>query len=54
MMNLYTVQYFDEATWDDAVVFTGTLAQCREWLTGDYDDLDEFFIVAPDGYTVVD
>ena len=54
MMNLYTVQYFDEATWDDAVVFTSTLAQCREWMTDNDDDLDEFFIVAPDGYTVVD
>lgn len=47
---MYSVMYFDEACWDDLIVFVGSLDDCRTYVDGD----DELFIVAPDGFTVVD
>ena len=46
---MYTVMFFDEMTMDDMAVFTGTLAQCVAYK----DDDEDFYIVAPDGFTVV-
>lgn len=46
---MYTVRFFDEMVMDDMVVFTGTLAQCIACKDND----EEFYIVAPDGFTVV-
>lgn len=58
---MYTVQYFDEATQDDEVLFTGTLAECQAYIQEAYEEAeddfetecaDELFIVEPDGFTV--
>lgn len=46
---MYTVQFFDDGIQDDVVVFMGSLADCITCK----DDDDEFYIVAPDGFTVV-
>ena len=46
---MYTVWAFDEMVFDDVVLFTGTLAQCKEFKGTD----DELYVVAPDGFTVV-
>ena len=46
---MYTVCFFDEATFDDMAVFTGTLADCKAYKGTD----DELYVVAPDGFTVV-
>ena len=46
---MYTVWTFDELAFDDVVIFTGTLAQCKEFKETD----DELYVVAPDGFTVV-
>ena len=60
---MYTVQYFDEATQDDVVVFTSTLAECQNYIQEAYEEAedefeieaaDELFIVEPDGFTVVE
>ena len=54
---MYAVMYFDEACYDDITVFHGTLADCRDWIADSIanydDDDDDYFIVAPDGFTVV-
>ena len=47
----YTVWTHDDATCDDIKVFDGTLSECRTYIDGDD---DEFYILAPDGYTVID
>ena len=49
---MYTVNFFDEATQDDAVVFTGTLAECEMYVELFDDDGEELYIVEPDGFTV--
>ena len=49
---MYTVNFFDEATQDDAVVFTGTLAECEMYVVLFKDDGEELYIVEPDGFTV--
>ena len=46
---MYTVQYFDDGIQDDMVVFMGSLADCIVYK----DDDNDFYIVAPDGFTVV-
>lgn len=57
---MYTVQYFDEATQDDATIFTGTLEECRAYcedaFSEEYDlyEQEPLFIVAPDGFTVIE
>lgn len=48
---MYTVWTYDDATCDDVMVFQGTLSQCRDYVG---DDVDEFYVEAPDGFTVVD
>jgi len=62
-MMMYTVQYFDEATQDDATLFTGTLEECQNYIQEAYEEAedefeteaaDELFIVEPDGFTVVE
>lgn len=62
-MMMYTVQYFDEATQDDATLFTGTLEECQSYIQEAYEEaedefeteaVDELFIVEPDGFTVVE
>ena len=51
---MFTVQYFDEATFDDEIVFSGTLEECLAFVgtSEDEDFNDELFIVEPDGFTV--
>lgn len=55
---MYTVMYFDEAIYDDVAIFRGTLTDCRDWITDaitNYDDEEgDYFIVAPDEYTIVE
>lgn len=46
---MYTVWTYDDATCDDMMVFEGTLTECEEYVDGDV----EFYIVEPDGFTVV-
>lgn len=45
---MYTVCYFDEATFDTAIAFTGSLSDCIAYAAGD----EELYIVEPDGFTV--
>lgn len=47
---MYTVYTYDDATCDDVCVYAGSLAGCRYYVNGD----DDFYIVAPDGFTVID
>ena len=47
---MYTVWTFDDMTADDMAVFEGTLEACFEYVDGD----DDFYIVEPDGFTVVE
>ena len=49
MKMMYTVWTFDDANCDDEMVFEGTLEECVEYVDGD----DEYYIVEPDGFTVV-
>lgn len=49
---MYTVWTYDDATCDDIMVFEGTLAECLEYVEADEDE--EFYIVEPDGFTVVE
>lgn len=46
---MYTVWAFDEMVFDDVVLFTGTLADCKAYKGTN----DELYVVAPDGFTVV-
>ena len=46
----YTVWTYDDATCDDMMVFEGTLTECVEYVDGD----EEFYIVEPNGFTVVE
>ena len=54
----YTVMMFDETTFDEMVVFKGTLTECKKIATKcnkiaeEYGD-EPVYIVAPDGFTVV-
>lgn len=47
---MYSVWTYDDASCDDVRVFTGSLDACRDYVDGDPD----FYIVAPDGFSVVD
>jgi len=47
---MFAVMWFDEATQDDTTLFTGTYEECVTFIDGD----EECFIVAPDGFTVVE
>lgn len=49
---MYTVWTYDDATCDDMMVFEGTLTECLEYVEADEDE--EFYIVEPDGFTVVE
>ena len=49
---MYTVWTFDDATCDDMMVFEGTLTECLDYVGDDVDD--EFYIVEPDGFSVVE
>lgn len=51
---MFTVNIFDEATFDDDVIFTGTLIDCKMYVELFKDEGDDLYIVAPDGFTVVD
>lgn len=48
---MYTVWTFDDATCDDMMVFEGTLTECEAYV---YGFEDEFYIVEPDGFSVVE
>ena len=48
---MYTVQYFDEATYDDVTIFTGTLTQCMAFKAKNDDEEEPLYIVAPDGFS---
>ena len=50
---MYTVQYFDEATYDDVTIFTGTLTQCMAFKAKNDDEEEPLYIVAPDGFSVI-
>ena len=45
---MYTVCFFDESTMNDAVLFSGSLAECLSYVGEDA----EMYIVEPDGFTV--
>lgn len=47
---MYTVWMFDDGLYDESLVFSGTLAECLDYV-GD-DEFEELFIVEPDGITV--
>lgn len=49
---MYTVWTYDDTTCDDMMVFEGTLIECLEYVEADEDE--EFYIVEPDGFTVVE
>lgn len=49
---MYTVWTYDDATCDDMMVFEGTLTECLKYVEADEDE--EFYIVEPDGFTVVE
>lgn len=47
---MYEVWFEDEMVVDNVKVFSGTYTECKNFIDGD----DEYYIVAPDGVTVVD
>ena len=47
---MYTVWTYDDMTCDDVQVFEGSLAECQDYVDGS----SEFYIVEPDGFTVVE
>ena len=49
---MYTVNFYNEDTQDEVVVFTGTLADCEMYVELFKDDGEELYIVEPDGFTV--
>jgi len=55
---MYTVYYHDDLVCDYVVCFHGSLEECRTYVANDMDfwgeDAEELFIVAPDGFTVVE
>ena len=48
---MFTVYTFDDAACDDVMVFSGSLTDCRNYVG---DATDEYYIVAPDGFTTID
>lgn len=50
---MFTVYMYDDGMMDDVMVMQGTLATCQQYVATD-DTEDDLFIVAPDGFTVVD
>lgn len=50
---MFTVMTHDDMVVDEMVVFEGTLQECREYIADD-ECGDELYIVAEDGYTVVE
>ena len=53
---MYTVAFYDDGLMDDVKVFVGTLEQCKALIEEEgQDEYDEdYFILAPDGFTVVE
>ena len=49
----YTVNFFDEATQDDVVAFTGTLEDCKMYVELFKDDGEDLYIMEADGFTVI-
>ena len=47
---MYSVWMADDMFCDDAMVFEGTLEECLTYTAED--ELDEMYIVEPDGFTV--
>lgn len=50
MENIWTVQWINDDTMDDVVIYEGTLEQCKQYIAEDGGD--DLFIVEPDGFTV--
>jgi hypothetical protein len=50
---MFKVYMYDDGMMDDVMVMQGTLATCQQYVATD-DTGDDLFIVAPDGFTVVD
>ena len=50
---MFVVYMYDDDVMDDVMVMQGTLATCWQYVVTD-DTGDDLFIVAPDGFTVVD
>lgn len=48
---MFTVWTTDYAVCDDVMVFEGTLEECLEYVG---EDTEEFYVVEPDGFTVVE
>lgn len=47
---MFTVRDYNEDYMEETIVFEGTLEQCYEFIGTD----EEFYIVASDGFTVID
>ena len=47
---MYTVWMADDLCCDEICVFSGTLAECLEYIADD--EFDEMYITEPDGITV--
>lgn len=47
---MFTVRDYNEDYMEETIVFEGTLEQCHEFIGTD----EEFYIVASDGFTVID
>ena len=50
---MFTVCAYDDMVVDEVVVFEGTLEECRQYIAND-EWSDELYIVAEDGFTVVE
>lgn len=50
---MFTVMMHDDLVVDEMGVFEGTLEECRQYIADDEWD-DELYIVAEDGFTVVE
>ena len=50
---MFTVMMHDDMVVDEVAVFKGTLKECQQYIAND-EWSDEFYIVAEDGYTVVE
>ena len=50
---MFTVMMHDDLVVDEVVVFEGTLAECQQYVADD-EWGDELYIVAEDGFTVVE
>lgn len=50
---MFTVMMHDDMVVDEVAVFEGTLTECQQYVADDEWD-DELYIVAEDGFTVVE